>query len=231
LGARDVSLSLPTNPLAIPGIVSTAASDVVPVATGVASKVQSAVSSAITSLETGVGSVIPKNCSLGTEYFCIGFTERLDCRALPLTLSNIIPSSITAVEGSSGVQNLDRSLAEVTPRSIRGCLVAGAVFATLAVFFSICSLLADRVGLVSFQWILGRSTHLRSICSLICCIPLLTLTVILYGLRLVAKLPVEITLETGEASRQILAALIFAVLVGVSTIFGWLLDCHSGILF
>jgi hypothetical protein len=224
LGARDVSLSLPTNPPAIPGIVSIAASDVVPVATSVASEVQSAVSSATTSFETAVGSVIPQNCSLGIEYFCIGFTDRLDCGALPLTLSNIMPSS-------SGVQNLDRSLAEVTPRSIRGCLVTGAVFTTLAMFFSICSLSTHRVGLVSFQWILGRSTHLRSICSLICCIPLLALTVILYGLQLMAKLPMEVTLETGEASRQVLAALIFAVLMGVSTIFGWLLDRHSGILF
>jgi hypothetical protein len=142
-----------------------------------------------------------------------------------------MPSSISAVEESSGVENLDRALAEVTPRSIRGCVVAGAVFATLAIFFSICSLSPHRVGLVSFQWILGNSAHLRSICSMICCTPLLALTVILYGLRLKAKLPMEITLETGEASRQVLAALIFAVLMGASPILGWLLDRYIGIPF
>jgi hypothetical protein len=65
---------------------------------------------------------------------------------------------------------------------------------------------------------------------MICCIPLLALTVILYGLRLKAKLPMEITLETGEASRQVLAALIFAVLMGASSMFGWLLDRYIGIL-
>jgi hypothetical protein len=38
----------------------------------------------------------------------------------------------------------------------------------------------------------------------------------------------EITLKTGEASRQVLAALIFAVLMGASSIFGWLLDRYIG---
>jgi hypothetical protein len=57
---------------------------------------------------------------------------------------------------------------------------------------------------------------------MICCIPLLFLTVILYGSRLKAKLPMEITLETSEASRQVLAALIFAVLMGTSIIFGYM---------
>jgi hypothetical protein len=165
---------------------------------------------------------VPGIVSIGVEYFCMSFTDHFDYRALPLTLSNIMSSSATAMEKSSYIQSLDRALAEVTPRSIKGCLVTGAIFATLAIFFSICSLLAHPVGLVSVNWILGSSTHLRSICSIICCIPLLFLTVILYGSRLKAKLPIEITLETSEASRQVLAALIFAVLMGSSIIFGYM---------
>lgn len=54
------------------------------------------------------------------------------------------------------------------------------------------------------------------------------LTAILYGLRLKAKLPMELALETGEASKQILAALICALFMGISIILGWALDRYIG---
>jgi hypothetical protein len=178
-----------------------------------------------------IGSAVPKNCSLGVKYFCIGFTDHVDCRTLPLSVSNIIPSSIIAIEKLGNVDNLDRALAAVTPKSIKGCLVVGAVFAAVAMLlgiYSLCSPALHRLGFTSLPLILRVSTHLRSICSVVCLIPILVLTVILYGLRLKVKLPMELALETGEASKQILAALTCAIFMGISIIVGWTLDCHMG---
>lgn len=45
--------------------------------------------------------------------------------------------SPAALEQLGNVNDLDQALAEVNPRSIKGCLIMGAVFAILAIFASI----------------------------------------------------------------------------------------------
>jgi hypothetical protein len=122
-------------------------------------------------------------------------------------------------------------LAKATPKSITGCLIMGAVFAALTMFLGICSLCSlalHRPGFTFLPSILRATTLLRSVCSLVCFIPLLVLTVILYGLQLKVKLPVELVLETGEASKQILAALTCAIFMGILIIVGWSLDRYMG---
>ena len=217
-----------------PGVVSLAAGEAqsvasaaLTVATGVAGEAKSAVSSAVTSIETAIGSIVPNNCSLGVKYFCIGFTDHVNCSALPLNVSDIIPSS--AIHKLSSVEDLDQALAKATPKSIKKCLIIGAVFASLAMFLgisSLCSLVLQVPGFTSVPSILLVSARLRSVCSLVCFIPILVLTVILYGLK--AKLPAELVLETGEASKQILAALSCAIFMGLSIIVGWSLDRYMG---
>lgn len=218
IDTRGVPFSVPSKPpLVVPGLVS--------VATRVASEAQSVVTGAVTSIETAVDSAVPKNCSLGVKYFCVGFSDRIDCSSLPFNASNIVPSSVTAVGNWPDVENLDRALANLTPRGIKACLIISAVFAALALVLGISSIWspwAGRLGLISIPWTLGVSTHLCSACSVICCIPVLVLTVMLYGLRLKVKLPAGITLETGQASNQVLAALICALSMGISVIAGWL---------
>jgi hypothetical protein len=198
INARGVPLSIPTNPVSIPGVVSTAVSQVGSVAataaSSIASEAQSAVSSAITAVETAIESIIPMNGTLGVKYFCLGFTNHIDCKELPLNLS------------------------------IKVCLIIGALFAILAIFpdvISICSLLARRLGLISFSWIPAILAPLRIICSAICCISIIVLTIILYGLLSMAKsLPKQIVAEAGEACNQVLAALTCAIFMGISTIAG-----------
>ena len=63
----------------------------------------------------------------------------------------------------------------------------------------------------------------RAICSAICCIPLLVLVIILFLWKSV-DMPKGITIETGEASGQIVAAFTCAIFMGVSISVGWLLD-------
>jgi hypothetical protein len=209
LEQRGVPFSVPTIPTPIPG-----------------ANVPTVVSGAITSLETAVGSIMPQNCSLGVRSFCISFTDRVDCRTLPLALSSMIPSSVTAGQQSGGIHTLDQALSQITPQRIKDCLVAGAIFAGLATALSLWSLVALRTARIFvFPWALG------AVCSVICSIPLLVPTIILYGMCLEAKLPNGMSLETGEATHQILAALIFAQLLGASVVFGSLLDRYGELLF
>ena len=64
--------------------------------------------------------------------------------------------------------------------------------------------------------ILLVSVYLRSVYSLVYFIPILVLIVILY--RLKAKLLVELVLETGKASKQILATFSYTIFIGLSII-------------
>jgi hypothetical protein len=105
---------VPTKAPVIPDVVSIAAtgaqsiaSDAATVATRVASEAQSVASGAVTSIETAVDSIVPNNCSLGVEYFCIGFPDSIDCRTLPLNISNIIPSSLATIEQLNSIEDLD----------------------------------------------------------------------------------------------------------------------------
>jgi hypothetical protein len=166
------------------------------------------------------------NCTLGVKYFCIGFTD--DCKDLPLKVSNIIPTSVTAV-GPSNFQALDQALAAVNSRSITGGLTLGLCFAILAIFpdvISICSVLAYHLGLISSFRMPEILAPFRAVCTAICCIPLFGLVIILFLLKAV-DMPKGVTIETGEASSQVVAASICAIFMGISITVGWLLDRQS----
>lgn len=147
-------------PYAIPGVVSIVvdrAYSAVTIATAVANDTRSAISSAVTSIKTAIGSTVPKNCLLGVKYFCISFTDHVDYRALLLNLLNIILSSIITIEKLGNIDNLDQVLVAVTPKSIKGCLVIGAVFAALVILlgiYTLYSLVLRRLGFTSFPLIL-----------------------------------------------------------------------------
>ena len=232
---RDVS-SIPTIPGVDPGVLSaissqvqSAVSEAATAASSIGNEAQSAVSSGITAIETAVDSIIPQNCTLGVKDFCIGFTDHVDCKELPLSVSNIIPSSVTAIEPSN-LKTLDQVLAKVTPRSIIGCLAVGLFFAILTILpdvIYICSLFANELGLISFSWFPQIFTLYRIICSSICFVTLLAPTIILYGfLSASTDLTKEITIKKGEASKQVLVALSCAICMGISITLSWFLACQ-----
>ena len=64
------------------------------------SKVQSTASAATAIPDiTKVKEMIPRNCSLGTKQFCLGFDNRTECNNLPLNLSNIVPEAVATFVG------------------------------------------------------------------------------------------------------------------------------------
>ncbi|CZR52100.1 uncharacterized protein PAC_01977 [Phialocephala subalpina] len=230
-------LSVPTNPNDIPGVVTIAASQAQSVksvaataASSVAGQAQSAVSSAITAVESAVSSTIPKNCSLGVRYFCVGFTDHIDYKKLPINLVNIISSSVPAIGQLSTLASLDRALAVVNSRSITSCLALGlcsAVFSIVPDIICICFLLAHQSESHSFDRVQWIAPHARRLCSVICCMSLTVLTIILYGILSKSKsmdLPKEITVKAGEASTQVLAAFTSAIFMGIFTIIAWVWD-------
>jgi hypothetical protein len=113
----------------------------------------------------------------------------------------------------------------INHRTITGCLALGLTFAILAIFsdiISICSLLAHQLGLISFFWIPEILAPLRAVCSAICCIPILVFVIILFLWKSV-DLPNGVTIETCEASSQVVAASTCAIFMGISITVGWLL--------
>lgn len=78
-----------------------------------------------------MSAVIPKNCTLGTEYYCVGFGDHAKCKGLPLQVSGVLAAAFTGDQAQS-LHPLDRALARIIFRSIEGCLIFGFIFAILA---------------------------------------------------------------------------------------------------
>jgi hypothetical protein len=233
---RGVLLPIPPIPQPITAAIPAAASEVnsaesaaTTEASRVASEVQSAVSAAVTSVESAIGSAMPKNCSLRIDYFCLGLTDHMQCKELPLNISSIIPSSLLPFEPFNELGELDRALLEITPEHLKACLIISAVFAGIAIVALAAITFFPKVGFIflplvhklGLYWILEISTLFRFICSGICSAPLIAITAILYGLQSRAELPKEISLETGEASRWVLAALTCAIFMVISIVVEW----------
>jgi len=88
-----------------------------------ASKVQSGIGAAASDINTIKG-LIPRNCSVGTKQFCVGFVHNTTCNGLPLNISDIIPEAVTSFIGdeAQSLQPLEGVMAKVTPTVIQGCL-------------------------------------------------------------------------------------------------------------
>jgi hypothetical protein len=174
---------------------------------------------------------VPENCTLGTDYFCLRLADRVDCKELPLKILSVIPSSLLGINPFNGLSDLDQALLEVTPRNLKVCLGISAAFAGIAIvtlaamtlFPSVQFIFLPVVHKLGLSWVLEISTLFRFICSGLCSAPLIAITVILYGLRARAKLPKEVSLETGAASRWVLAALTCAIVMIFSVAIEWAL--------
>lgn len=141
---QPITAAIPVATSEVNSVESAAATE----ASRVASEVQSAVSTAVTSVESAIGSVLPKNCSLGTDYFCLGLTDHIDCNELPLNISSILPSSLLAIEPFNELGELDRALLEITPENLKACLIISAVFAGIAIVALTATTFFPRLGFI-----------------------------------------------------------------------------------
>src|SRR4051794_4038545 len=90
----DILQPLQTKAQSAAGVAATA----IP---GAVSGVESAAKAAATAIPgaDGIKELIPRNFSLGTKQFCIGFNNRTECKNLPLKISKVIPEAATKILG------------------------------------------------------------------------------------------------------------------------------------
>jgi hypothetical protein len=104
-------------------------------ALSVISEAQTVVSSAITTIQTDLGFVIPKNCTLGTRYFCLGYVNNVTCSGLPLNVSDLLsralPASIS--HQPSNLESLDQMLKLISSGAIEGPFILGIISVAILV--------------------------------------------------------------------------------------------------
>ncbi|KAH7119578.1 hypothetical protein B0J11DRAFT_508385 [Dendryphion nanum] len=116
------------------------------VASLAATAVPSAVTNALDEVEIVVNSKIPKNCTLGTRYICVGFNDSIDCSPLPLKSSRLVSSILSSLPVeqiqslSQHLDKLDSALSASISRDLRSYFVFGLVSAVLAVTLGFLSL-------------------------------------------------------------------------------------------
>lgn len=109
------------------------------------SKVQGAAGAVTTAISditniTAINAMIPRNCSLGTKQFCIGFDTNTTCHDLPLNISNIVPEAVMKFVGDEvkSLQPLEGILAKVTLASIQGWVILGLIFILFIILMLAC---------------------------------------------------------------------------------------------
>jgi hypothetical protein len=180
-----------------------------------ASKVQSGIGAAASDINTIEG-LIPRNCSLGTKQFCVGFLHNTTCNDLPLNISDIIPEAVTSFIGDKvqSLQPLEGIMAKVTPTVAQGCFVFGLGFlAVKAVIF--LSIISRLISVTNFLLRLGVC-----LLAVLCFVPFVIPTAILHLVQSeIQGLGSIVGIEKGDVTGQCMGALVCAALMMLLTIF------------
>jgi hypothetical protein len=144
--------------------------------------------------------MIPRNCSLGTKQFCVGFDNRTECNDLPLNLSNIVPEAVAIFVGDQvqALQPLPGIFTKVTVANIQDCLILGLVLMLVIPCFAHYLLrLSIRVGMA-----------IIFVAGLACCVPFVIPTVILFTVQSkIDNLPSSIEVQKGDVRNYCLGIL------------------------
>ena len=163
-------------------------------------KVGSAVGAAATKISATLEATVPKNCSVGTTQFCVGFATKSTCHQLPVDLSQIIPTEIQKdLPDSFDLQAINGVLARITSPYIEWALIAGLVALCILVLAFICTLNGWVNLFVGSHKHRATGIFVHYIIGLLFCAPFLVPTVVL-GL-LVSKMqaaPSWVQFHQGE---------------------------------
>ncbi|EHY57100.1 hypothetical protein HRR83_002599 [Exophiala dermatitidis] len=208
---------IPTAVTEAGSVVSNAAT----AASGAPSQANSIASAAATAVN-GAITAIPRNLSIGTKQYCVGFSDHVECHQLPVNISRIVPQVVTNIL-SDQMEDLDylRSIfAKATPGWIRDPFIISIATALViaVVFFT-----------SMFSWPFGAGTLLqdlmlplmpRLVIGLFCCIAYLLPTIVLYLLYSKSKdLSSEIRADQGPVGGYCWATLFSALLMTGMTTF------------
>jgi len=182
------------------------------------SKIQSAAGAAETAVSKigAIEALIPRNCSLGTKQFCVGFSNHTKCNDLPLNISDIIPETITSFIGDEvqSLQPLEAIMAKVTPMFIQDSLIFGLGFLIFMATIFVCLI---------FKLIFVATLFLRlgvSLLVILCFIPFIIPTTILYHIQSeIQRLRSVIKIKKGDTANQYMGTLVCAGVMMLLTIF------------
>ncbi|KAI9764077.1 MAG: hypothetical protein M1840_008881 [Geoglossum simile] len=185
---------------AVPGAISSAATDV----SGTISKVESAAKAAATAIPNAdmIKELIPRNFSLGTKQFCIGFSNHTECKNLPLKISSAIPEAAIKILGNQ----LEELHLEQIPTGIitpiKYCLILGLMWVVIiAIILAVTFASSMFSRLFCFGGLLARFVICLAsgfLCLVSFLIPAAILHVVLE--RANHQLPPSIEIHKGEVS-------------------------------
>jgi hypothetical protein len=223
------NIHLPTSlikPRAIPDLTQpfqseaqSAASALTAAIPAAASKVQSGIGAAASDINT-IEAWIPRNCSLGTKQFCVGFIHNTTCNNLPFNISDLIPKDVPE-DVASFVGD------KVQPLKPLEGILAKVTFTTIRDYLALCLLCLALITAMFFYLILSVATLCLKllICLLICLSAILfvvfaiPITMLHHALSNIQKLGSIVGIEAGGVGSQFIGALVCAGVIMLSTIF------------
>lgn len=179
------------SPNNIPGEFTSLIPTVITAAPSLISQAQSTASEALAAAKTNVANIVPKNCSLGTKHFCVGFSNHVNCINLPLNVS-ALPD---AVKHALQMPALDQVIKGITSRNyIQSFLIAGLAFTPILGFLLVILILKPML-------IFWGLVILHVLCGLTIFVSFLAASIISRVLLSKAQhLPLGIGVEKGEVS-------------------------------
>lgn len=208
--------------------LSSAASIAAPIISSVTSQAKSATSAAGAVAATvipdtnAIEKLIPKNCSLGTKQFCVGFNNRIECNDLPLNVSNVLPETLTSFIGDQvqGLRPLEGILAKFTSRFVQDWVISGLVLNLVMAVVFVCSITGLPCRLFLQQLSSQLTLALRFTVGLVCVISFFVPTMILNILCSRSQgLQSNIQAEKGDVSGYYVGALFCVIAMMVLTAF------------
>jgi hypothetical protein len=202
----------------VPTQVLSVTSDAATAVSSVASQLQS-VASVVATAVPGADAIVPRNISLGTKQFCVGFSNRLECNDLPVNASEILPQALTSpvAELIKDFHRLDGILSKLSPGYIRDSFIVGLATTTVTAVLFVCSIFGQHFGIVPH---LSLIIMLRLAILVICCVSFLIPTVIVYTLYSESeKLQSGIKVNRGHVGGYCLWGFLSAVVMAVLTPF------------
>lgn len=173
-----------------------------------------------------MNSLIPKNCTLGTKYLCVGFNDSYPCSPLPVNNSNPISEVLSNLSNgqlqslqplNQSLADLDRTISAITSQNFKIYFVFGLISAILAITFGVlflCSIWLKpfRLTYHVFGFAIPVVAVLRAFFSFICFLVFFIPSVFLWVLlSKSSKLPFEV--EHGEVLDFCVGAFILAAIM------------------
>ncbi|KAG4423588.1 hypothetical protein IFR04_003270 [Cadophora malorum] len=164
-----------------------------------ANNAQSAAGAVATAATAAIEGSIPRNCSLGTKGFCVGFANHTQqCSKFPLNVSRIIPEAVISfvADDFQALQPLAGILARVTQTNVEYCLRFGLGFILIMGAILVVLIFTPLFSFVHFLMKFGISL----VSGVVFCVLLLAPTVILYEVQKnILNLQPLIQVEKGVA--------------------------------